>query len=128
MRAKGKTKHHIVMKYLYYLSFIICAIILMLYLFGPYGGVSGLFLAMNEGFYGHDYIVSSFNISLSPLVLFLNRFVAFLFFGAIICCIASIFFRTRTDVKYRVGVLCLIIIVSIIFIPKLVVLLRNVLL
>ncbi|RAV27405.1 hypothetical protein DN748_18805 [Sinomicrobium soli] len=113
-------RNNVIMRYFYYLSVAVSVFILALYLFGPYGGVLGIFSMMKNGFYDHDYIVSSFGTRLSSVVLYLNQFVAFLFFGATILCIGTVFFFRMIAVrKYRIGVWCLVIVAFIVLFPKL---------
>lgn len=93
--------------------------ILGLYLFGPYGGIAGLWgIVVNDGFYDRNYIESIFNPSIAEVILSLNKIIAFVFFGSLVFCLVLPMFRVTKSTKYKATVVCFCLIVFIILFPK----------
>lgn len=107
------------MKYFYYAAMTISGLIFMLYMFGPYGGPLGVWDVIRDGFYDPDYITTSFSDSVAETLIYINQFIAVVFFGAILLCLALPFFlKMDASLKYKIAIGCLLVIGFIIFFPK----------
>lgn len=106
-------------KILYYSAVSICWLIFLMHLFGPFGGPMSILDYLRDGFYSEKYLQKELLMEISKPVQLINQSIAVLFWCAIFSCMFSIFFKkTQTKNKQNVALISIIILLLIVFIPK----------
>lgn len=110
------------MKILYYFAVIFCSLIIVIMLIMPFGGPYFVLSFFTEGFYEERNLMRILKVSsLSKGVVFLSYTLSYVFFGAILTCISTLFMSKKcTHLKYRIAISCLIITLIITFIPRII--------
>lgn len=107
------------MKFIYYTIIILFSLILVIFLIMPYGGVFTIWDIINDGFYSETVFQNKINNSL--YFIWINKFVSFLFFLSILTpLILLLIKKVSIKSKTTISVICLIIILLIIFVPKII--------
>lgn len=106
-------------KIIYYISIIICSLILALYIVGPFGGPLAILDSVKNGFYSEEYIATSFDTSITEAFIVLNKIVGVVFWICIILPLILAFVRKMDKQKKIYITLCCIgVLIMIVFVPK----------
>jgi hypothetical protein len=105
------------MKYIYYLITLVCLFIFLVYI--GYGGPLAILFYIEDGFYG-EKIFTKHSIPYDNLyATWVNRLIGLIFWSCIFINIILLFFRKMNmKTKGKISLVCLIILLFIIFIPK----------
>lgn len=104
-------------KNLCYLYLALCSFLILIHLFGPYGGISFIWHYIKRGYYDLENV--SFSTSLDKLIIYLNQGVSILFWLCVIVPLFVIILRITNEIKQNIIFLCMFVFSIIVFIPKL---------
>lgn len=108
------------MKYIYYFTSTACLLIfIILMILSSGGGFHVIFFLIETGFYGKNIFTIN-NIPYDDLyVIWLNRLIGAIFWCCIFINIGLLFFKKiNIKTKGKISLVCLIILLLIIFVPK----------
>lgn len=105
-------------KIVYYLYIGLCVVLILLHLFGPYGGISFVLDYIKRGFYDMDRANQYFSASIVMMLQVLNRFVSFLFWSSVFFPILLLPIKLSSGKKIKFTFICMAIVAIIIFSPK----------
>lgn len=90
----------------------------LLHLFGPYGGPLFVWRYLERGFYTVELFTTSIEYPSYAIVVFLNKLAALVFWLCILIPLIIIFTKLSQKMKYGLIKVCMAVAIMIVFIPK----------
>ena len=94
---------------------------------GPFGGPMLIFIMLENGFYGETYITGELGVKeLTPLLKVANQIVALVYWIILMLPLIVFFVKKLSfNKKFKITLFCVLVLVAIIFIPKIILFLRR---
>jgi|SRR5690554_5832703 len=97
-----------------------CFLLVLLHLFGPFGGPLFVWKYIERGFYELNLSLFELDTPMYDVVVYFNKLIALLFWICIITPLIIIFLRIPPNKRYNLILICLAIASVIVFVPKII--------